>query len=179
MTLEPGRIPTPNPLTSSLAETPAKSTVPPLVPVDQALRAARISSSALLRNFAHALFCGKTHRMSERTLPGLGLDFEPLLSPLGTLSCPSDSGRVALGRSTKETGCSCSVIIPTPTASDWRGGKRKRKKGSQANLRDVYTQATGLLYGHPEEWEVVAGFPTTWTECEESETQSTQQSVNG
>lgn len=131
-----------------------------------------VSSSALLLHFARALWSEKIQHSQGEMLLGLGGDFDTSLSRLVTLSCPSDCEPVALGLSISVTDCSCLPSYPTPTASDWKGGKRKQKAGTQANLRDVFTQATGLLYLHPEDLEAAQGFPITWGELRHSETPS-------
>lgn len=163
---------------SFLGEIPVKPTAPQSELASAATRALAVSSSELLMSFARALWSEKTPRTHARTLPGLGGDFDPNWNALVTRCCPSDFGRAALGLSINGTACSCSVSLPTPTASDWRGGKRKRKAGSQANLRDEFTQKTGLLYLHPEDFEAAAGLPTTWTELRPLETVSTPLSPN-
>ena len=159
--------------TSFAAATRAKRTAEPAPEITARNRASAMSSSALLRHFAHALWSAKIQPSPGPTLPGLGGECELLWNRLATLSCPSDSEPVALGLTTSATGCSCSLSYPTPTASDWKGGKRKRKAGSQANLRDEFTQRTGLLYLHPADCEAAMGFPTMWTELRPSETPST------
>jgi hypothetical protein len=169
----------PGELTLSLAATPANRTVPPSVTVSRHNRASAVSSSALLMHFARALWSERIRPSCEPMLPGLGGECELSWNRLVTLCCPLDCERAALGLSTKGIECSCSPSLPTPTASDWRGGKRKRKPGTQANLRDVFTQTTGWLYLHPEDLEVVNGFPATWSELEGSATQSIPLAQNG
>jgi len=166
-------------LTASSAATHARRTVPQSVPVSAVTRVSAVSSSALLMNFARDLWCERIHPTSEKTLPGLGTDSELAWNRLVTLCCPLDCERAVLGLSIKGNECSCSPSLPTPTASDWKGGKRKRKQGSQANLRDVFTQATGWLYLHPEDLEVAQGFPPTWSELRESEMPFTLTLPNG
>lgn len=90
-----------------------------------------------------------------------------------TLLCPSDSERVALALSTSGIDCSCSVLIPTPTASDWKGGKSCRPKGGTLNLRDFCRQTGGQIYLRPGLLEAVQGFPDTWSELPGWETPST------
>ncbi len=165
-------------LTWSVAETHAKRTAAQPEGVTPLTRVSAVSSSALLLSFARDLFSAKIQRSPERMLPGLGNECDVSLSRLVTLCCPSDCERVALGHSTSVTGCSCSASLPTPTASDWKGGKRKQKAGTQANLRDVFTQTTGLLYLHPEDLEAAQGFPATWTELKPLETPLCRKSPN-
>lgn len=147
--------------------------------VTSAKRASAITSSALLRHFAHELWYARILHTSGEMLPGLGGDFDLSWNRLVTLCCPSDSERVALGLTINGNDCLCLVSLPTPTASDWRGGKRKRKKGTQANLRDEYTQATGYTYLPIEGFTAVQGFPDMWTALDHSETQSSRKSHNG
>lgn len=149
---------------ASLAAIHAKRIAEPAHPISLVNRASATSSSALLMSFAHALWYARIRRLFGVTLPGLGGDFDLNLNRLVTLCCPLDCEPVALGHSTGGNECSCSVSFPTPTATDWRGGKKKRKAGTQANLRDEFTQRTGLLYLHPEDCEAALGLPTTWTE---------------
>ena len=164
---------------SSVA-TPARKTAPQETPpITAQNRALAVSSSALLVSFARALFSAKIQPSSERMLPGLGGDFDLSLSRLVTLCCPFDCERVALGLSTNGTACSCSPSLPTPSATDWRGGKKKRKTGTQANLRDEFTQRTGWLYLHPVDLEAAMGLPNTWTELSPSGMQSTRMLLSG
>lgn len=148
----------------------AKPTAQPWEAVTASTRASAVSSCGLLLHFARALWSERIRPTSDAMLPGLGGASEMALNRSVTLSCPSDSEPVALGLSISGNGCSCSPRYPTPTASDWKGGKRKRKSGSQVNLRDEFTQTTGWLYLHPEDLEAAQGFPTTWTELGHSET---------
>ncbi len=149
------------------------------LPASQAERVLAVTSSALLMHCGLALFSERIRVISGEMLPGLGGECELAWSRLATLCCPSDSERVALGLSIKGNACSCSVSLPTPVASDWKGGKRKRKKGYQANLRDEFTQTTGWLYLHPEDLEAAMGFPATWSELSGSATRSTPPSPSG
>ena len=165
--------------TSLLAATPAKETAQPSAAVLPHTRASAVSSSALLMNFARDLFSEKIQHSRAPMLHGLGGDSGLSLSRLVTLCCPSDCERAALGLSINGIECSCSPKMPTPVASDWKGGKRKRKPGSQANLRDEFTQRTGWLYLHPEDLEVAQGFPATWSELSESAMPSFPPSRNG
>jgi hypothetical protein len=150
-----------------------------LPPASHAQRVSAVTSSAWLMRFARALFSERIRVTSDGMLPGLGGGCEMGWNRLVTLSCPLGCERVALALSTNGRGCSCSPSLPTPIASDWRGGKRRRKKGSQVNLRDVYTQTTGWLYLPVEAMEAAMGFPITWTECEPSETPSSPKSQSG
>lgn len=72
-----------------------------------ARRRLAMSSSESLMSVARALFSGKTRLRSEKTLLGLGGDSEETSRSLVTLSCPSDSGRVALALTIGEKDCSC------------------------------------------------------------------------
>lgn len=150
----------------------AKRTAEPALAITSANRASALNASASLMHLARALYSARIRPTRERMLPGLGGDSGLALNRLVTLCCPSDCERVVLGLSTNGTDCSCSVSAPTPTASDWRGGKRKRKAGTQANLRDVFTQTTGWLYMPPEALEAAQGFPPMWSELPDLATPS-------
>ena len=165
--------------TASSAEIHASRTARLSVGVSADTRVLAVSSSGLLMNFARELFCERIQASSEKALPGLGGECDLNWNRLVTLCCPSDCEPVALGLSIKGNECSCSPSLPTPTASDWKGGKRKRKAGSQVNLRDEFTQRTGWLYLHPEDMEVAAGFPATWSELPDAETPFIRLSPNG
>lgn len=139
-------------------------------PVDPGSRVSRVSSSGLLMSFARALWSERIRCTSGRTLHGLGGDSVLLLSRLVTLCCPSDFERVALGLTTEGTDCSCSPKMPTPTATDWKGGHDRHAKCNQWNMRDWWRWTTGRRYLPIEVLTAVQGFPATWTELERSET---------
>ena len=63
-------------------------------------------------------------------------------------------------------GCS---LLPTPNATDWKGGSHQRKN-IKSQLRHLITCLTGLPYPNPSAYEPLMGFPTGWTELEDSET---------
>lgn len=150
--------------TSSVEATPARLTVLPLAAALQPSRALALSSSASLMLFARALFSARIQHEFGGSLPGLGGDSELASNLLVTLCCPSDCGPVALAGSIDGIGCSCSVNYPTPTATDWKGGKA-RKRGQQSNLRDLWKEWTGQTYLPPEVSAAVQGFPIMWTKC--------------
>lgn len=67
-------------------------------------------------------------------------------------------------------------LLPTPTASDHKGGcLRKNSKKQMSNLKEhVYIfcdQQTHSIYLNPQFLEGLMGFPTGWTELNVSETQ--------
>lgn len=73
-----------------------------------------------------------------------------------------------------ESACSS---VPTPTASDFRGGRTKETsekvgRGPKNNYRDFCRQILGLRYPSPELTEWHMGFPIGWSEVEPLETQS-------
>ena len=158
--------------TSSAEATLAKQTARQLVPVDRNTRASAVSSSALLMNFARALWSERIQVMSGGMLPGLGGDSELALSRLVTLCCPSDSERVALGPGTKGSDCSCSVTMPTPTAQAWKGGTTKDHPRANRETTFVHWWArhNGRPYPSVEVIEAAQGFPPMWTELEDSGT---------
>lgn len=156
---------------ASSGETHAKKTATPEREVHARNRASAVSSSVLLMHFAHALWSEKIHPPSDVMLLGPGDDFDPSLSRLVTLACPSDCEPVALGLSTSVTGCSCSVRYPTPTRSD-RKGMSSKKWRLQRPGKTGFVRFTDVLGGvpHPDFLELVMGFPEKWTETEPSET---------
>lgn len=153
--------------TSSLVAIPAKQTLPL---ENQQQRVLAVSSSALLMNFARDLFSERIRATFARMLPGLGGDSEAAWSRLVTLSCPSDCERVALALSTDGKGCFCSPSLPTPTATDWKGGHDRHPEWRQWNLRDWWRKHTGRRYLPIEVSTAVQGFPATWTDLDASET---------
>lgn len=171
MTLEPSHPPEIGASMSSVEATRVRRIAAQSAAINQNTRALAVSSSALLMRFARELWCEKIQQEFAGTLPGLGTDSEAAWRRLVTLSSPLDFERVALGRSTSVTGCSCSLSWPTPTATDWKGGKA-RKPGMQVNFRDVWKEQTGQTYPPPEVSAAVQGFPPMWAKCEESETPS-------
>ena len=166
---------------SSVAEIPAKQTVPLLGAECHYMRATEISSSGLLMSFARELWLGKIQATSGRMLPGLGGDSELALNRLVTLACPSDSGRVALALTTSGSDCSCSVNMPTPTAQAWKGGTAKDhpRANRETSFAHWWARHHGRTYPSIEVIEAAQGFPATWTELEDSETQSARKSRSG
>lgn len=165
--------------TSSSAATRAKKTATPEDQQKQLARLSAVSSSALLTNFALALWSGRTRQPSEKTPPGPGGDSDLNLSDLVTQCCPSDSGRVALGRTSGATACSCSPNFRAPNARDWKGMSakswRERTKGDKTpTLPD---QIGGVP--HPEFVEELYGFPIGWTDCEGLATPCAPPQVSG
>jgi hypothetical protein len=109
----------------------------------------------------------------------LGGESDLPLSRLVTLCCPSDSEPVALGLSTSATDCSCSPSFPTPTATDWKGGKRYIREGFSPNFRDWWMSIHGRTYPHELAITAAMGFPATWTWLRPPETPSSPKSPNG
>lgn len=62
------------------------------------------------------------------------------------------------------------LYLPTPLATDWKGGSRQ-KRLVKSQLRHWITCTTGLSYPHPSAYEALMGFPISWTELDLSETQ--------
>jgi hypothetical protein len=158
------------PLTSSAAETHARATVMPGPSIDESTRILRFTSSGLLKRFALALFSARIRPLSALTPLGLGGGFDLASNRLVTLSCPSDSGPVALALTTEGIGCSCSARFPTPTASDWKGSTGSgSRRGTLAEWLATRSHPDGTtLYPHPEFYEQAMGFPIGWTEPEGS-----------
>lgn len=150
--------------------THARLTLEPLEDMSPNQRALRVSSSALLMFFARELWSEKIQPLCEGTHLLPGGSSEAAWNALVTLACPSNYEPVALGLNTKGNECSCWVSYPTPTATDWKGGKA-RKRGMQANLRDLWKEWTGQTYPPPEVSIAVQGFPIMWTRCVRSATQ--------
>lgn len=166
-TCEPSRPKEIGELMSSAGEIPARPTAQPVSPHS---RASAVSSSALLRHFAQALWSEKIQVSSETTLLGPGGNSELAWNRLVTLCCPSDSEPVALGLSIDGTDCSCSPQFPTPTATDWKGGHDRHPQWKQWNLRDWWRHSTGRRYLPIPVLTAVQGFPAMWTGLEPSET---------
>lgn len=169
-------------VTSSSAATRARRTVAPASTTERERRHSALSSSALLRCFARALFSERIRPTAEPTLPGLGNDSETSSRLLATLSCPSASVPVALGRSIGATGCSCSPSRPTPTASLFgcrdvakllaRRERCKREHGNGNGFGLTLGQwcAVHAVELTPEMVEQMLGFPAGWTDCAASAT---------
>ena len=149
-------------LTSSVEETHAKRTQEHDRDTTPQARRSALSSSALFRTVAHALFSERIQPTSAETLPGLGGSSEQNLSDLAILLGPSECEPVALALTTSGTDCSCLVSYPTPTKRDWKGQSsrrwRDRPSKSPANLCDVIGGPP-----HPEFCEALMGFPTGWS----------------
>lgn len=149
---------------------------PIVLPAGPTRRVSAFNSCKSLMKFARAVFSAKIRQSHVKPRHGRGGDFGSVLNNLGTLCCPSDSGRVALALTTGETGCSCTPNYPTLLRADATRGpdKRLRKGSGGPNLRAVL--------GHPitpafaEEF---MGFPDGWTDCKDSETLFTQTRLNG
>jgi hypothetical protein len=165
-----------SPSTLSAGEIHVRTTVAPGASISGlSRRRSAMSSSALLRHFARALWCARTPRPSDPMLPGLGGDFAPNWSALTTSSCPSDSGPVALGLTVDGTACSCSPNGPTPCARDWKDGTSvpHAVKHYERNLREKrgpqFPRWVAFHYGlmpGPIVYEVALGFPEGWTSVE-------------
>lgn len=152
-------------LTASLEATRASRIAEPWEGISQAERILRVSSSELLMYFARALWSERIRHSCESARLLHGGPSEAAWNSLVTLACPSNCEPAVLGLSTSGSECSCSVSYPTPTATDWKGGKA-RKRGRQANLRDLWKEWTGQTYLPPEVSAAVQGLPIMWTKCE-------------
>lgn len=67
-------------------------------------------------------------------------------------------------------------LLPTPVATDYKGGAlRKGSKKQMSNLKEYiyifFKGATKSIYLHPQLLENIMGFPIGWTELNASETQ--------
>lgn len=160
---------------------PAKGTATPEASINDSTRISAVTSSGLLMHFARELWSEKIRPESVQTLFGPGGECDPALSRLATLSCPSDSGPVALGLTISGKGCSCLPSVPTPTASDWKGSTGKgSRRGTLAERVAMECQANGKTVSpHPDFVEALMGFPTGWTDCGASGIASIQKSRNG
>jgi len=147
----------------------ARQTVQQSVPVDPKKRASAVSSCELLVRFAQSLWCERIQVTSGSVLHGLGGDSGLALSRLVTLACPSDCERVALGHSTGVNGCSCLVLMPTPTANAWKGGtvKDHLKANRETTFVHWWTRRFGQTYPSIAVIEAVQGFPDSWTDLED------------
>jgi len=81
------------------------------------------------------------------------------------------------GLRTKGTG---SGLLPTPCASDYRGGRtpeagEKSGRGPNNNFRDFCRQIVGWIYPNPEASENLMGWPSGWTDLKPLETAKFQQ----
>lgn len=66
------------------------------------------------------------------------------------------------------------TLLPTPTASDWKGSTGKGSRRGTLAEAAVASQANGAtVYPHPEFVEAVMRFPISWTELRPSATAST------
>ena len=152
---------------------------PTAQPASRQQLALELNSSVWLQQFALELFSEKIQATSAKTLHGLGGDSETVCDLLATWCCPSDSERVALGLTIGETDCSCSPRLPTPTATDWKGGHDRHNEWNQFNLRDWWRQKTGRRYLPISVLTAVQGFPAMWMELGDLETQLFPKSPSG
>lgn len=146
----------------------AKETVMQEASISEQERISRLSSCGSLARFALDLFSEKIRPSRGPTLPGLGIDLELDWSRLVTLSCPSDSGPVALALTTGEIGCSCSPNYPTPVASDHKGstgvGSRRGTLSERLAVECKSHSDRSTVYPRPEFVEDLMGFPIGWTD---------------
>lgn len=146
--------------------------------LDSNSRVLAVISSELLMNFALDLFYERTRHQSGQMRLGPGFAFEQSWSASVTSSCPSDCELVALGRTTKETGCFCSVSFPTPCKRDHKGMSSqswREREGAKA-FATLPDKIGGVP--HPEFVEALMGFPIGWSELEHSATPSSRKSRN-
>ena len=74
-----------------------------------------------------------------------------------------------LDHTTNESGCISLPIVPTPTASDGKGGHSPSiKRGHTHNLRDWFMLLYGFLYPPVNVVEYLMGFPAGWTDLDAS-----------
>lgn len=165
--------------TASSAGTRARKTAAPEGTARFLRRASAVSSSGLLMRFARALWSERIRPTSEKMLPGLGGSSELAWNRLVTLCSPSDCGPVALGLAINANDCSCSPSMPTPTASDWKGGKIHVRPGMKMNLRDWWKQRHGQTYPDAMVIAAVMGFPPTWAWLGDSVTPSCHKLPSG
>ena len=80
--------------------------------------------------------------------------------------------RLALGHIINVIEFSSLPTVPTPTASDGKGGHTPNaNRGAMHNLRDWFVVYYNLLYPPVTVVEYLMGFPIGWTDLEDSETQ--------
>jgi hypothetical protein len=57
-----------------------------------------------------------------------------------------------------------SLLLPTPVASDYKGGRKQHRWRKATNsYRDYCRQIWGLIYPNPKLTEIIMGFPAGWT----------------
>jgi hypothetical protein len=173
---------------SSSEEIPAKRILPPESIEAVRKRRSAMNSSGLLLSFARDLFSGKIPRESVGMLPGLGGDFDLSSNTLVTLCCPLNSEPVALGHPINGSECSCSPILPTPTANlfpckdvEKLLDRREREVAKGRNGNGFGLTLAQWVAIHENQWsrpigpvdprwiEWLMGFPSNWTEPECSE----------
>lgn len=77
-----------------------------------------------------------------------------------------------LDHTTSASDCLSLPLVPTPMASDGKGGHTpSASRGAMHNLRDWFVMYYGILYPPVVMVEYLMGFPTGWTDLEDSATQ--------
>lgn len=101
---------------SSLAETRVRPTAT-LASARAAMSHLQTTSFGLLTKYGHTLSCGKTLPKRERTRLGQRIGSSKRSNTWVIPRRLLPSGRVVWEATTSEQGCSCSGLLPTPTAS--------------------------------------------------------------
>lgn len=115
-------------------------------------------------------------QMSERYIKENGLELLPTVLASETWAGKCKSTQQKLGSKHSMGLTDVIKMLPTPTASDYKGGiRRKNSKKMMSNLKEhVYIfceQQTRTIYLNPQFLESMMGFPTGWTELKPLETQ--------
>ncbi len=117
------------------------------------------SSTGSLAFFDHAMLSWKT---SAHSLFEDCNEYSETLLGAGMMRNGHIYRRLPLVQFTDVPGFS---LLPTPLATDWKGGSRQREN-CKSQFRHWVTLVTGLSYPHPSAVEALMGFPPEWTEFE-------------
>lgn len=135
--------------------------------------------SGLWRDFARVLSEARPRwvwlsRIAPNSLIEDWIACSPTLPDSGSMRNGQLFARPKWGPGIGESEC---PFVPTPTATDYKGGMVDPSRVSQ--FRHWVTTLTGLPYPHPSAVEGLMGFPIGWTELTRSETPSCQPSRAG
>lgn len=169
-----GQSQTQNELTLFAEDSPVKTSATPEIELGLPVRSPVCGESSI---GSLAYYDRSTHswKTSERSLfEDCNESLETLLNA-GLMRNGRLYPRVPLARHINVSGFS---YLPTPLASDWKGGSRVREN-CKSQFRHWVTLVTGLPYPNPSAVEAFLGFPTGWTDLNCSETASCHTSENG
>ena len=77
------------------------------------------------------------------------------------------------------TECLSLPVVPSPVACDGKGsGRVREERGANNNLRDWWNMKHGFVYPPVRCSEYLMGFPSGWTDLEDSATRSFRRSPN-